>query len=66
MGCAQGGSSAGSGGNAVRYDLYRETTGNWGAVGSVATNICSMRKRDSLQGGGGLQERGMVALGGVR
>ena len=31
--------SAGSGGNAVGNDLYREMTGNRGYLGSVETNI---------------------------
>ena len=42
MGDARGRSSAGSGGNAVGDDLYRETTGNCGTVGDITTNIRSM------------------------
>ena len=39
MGDAWVGSSAGSEGNKVSDDLHRETTGNCGTVGNVATNI---------------------------
>ena len=35
----RGGSSAGSGGKSVKYDLYRETAGNCGTVGGVTTGI---------------------------
>ena len=42
MGDNQGRSSAGSVMNVVRNDLYRETTGNRGIVGGVATNIRSV------------------------
>ena len=39
VGDAQGGSSTGSGRNAVINDLYRDTAGNRGTVGGVTTNI---------------------------
>ena len=43
VGYARGGSSAGSGVNAVRDDLYMDTAGNRGTVGGVTTyirNVC--------------------------
>ena len=36
---ARGGNSVGSGGNSVVDVLHRDTTGNHGAVSSVATDI---------------------------
>ena len=39
MGDAWGRSSAGSGGNTVGNDIYRETSGNRGTVGGFTTNI---------------------------
>ena len=39
VGDARGGSSVRSGRNAVKNDIYRETEGNRGTVGSVTTDI---------------------------
>ena len=50
MGDAWGDSSAGSGCNTVRNDLYRETTGNFGTVGGVSTNIQSVCRGERLRG----------------
>ena len=43
MGDVWGGSSGGSGGNAVGDDLYRETAGNRDTVGGVTTDIRSVK-----------------------
>ena len=60
---AWGGSSTGSGGNAVGDDLYRETAGNCGKVGGVTTNIRIGCRVEGLRGGGG----GVVGrLGGAK
>ena len=56
MGDARGGSSAGSGGNTVRNDLYRETIGNRGKVGVVATDIRMCTGEKGYKGGGRSRE----------
>ena len=45
---ARGGISAGSGGNTVGDDLYRETVGNRGSFGGVTTNIRSVCRGERL------------------
>ena len=45
MGDARGGSSAGSGGNAVGSYIHRDMSDNRSTVGSVADNIRSARRR---------------------
>ena len=57
VGYARGRSSAGSGGNAVGVDLYRETEGSCGTVSAVTTNILGvcigegLRERWTQKGG---------------
>ena len=51
MGDIRGGIGAGSGGNTVVNDLYRETKGNRGTVGGVGTDIRSGCRVESLRGG---------------
>ena len=48
MGDSQGRSSAGSGGNAVGDDLYRDMAGNRGTVGGITTNIQSVFREEGL------------------
>ena len=65
MGYSRGRISAGSGGNTVGDDLYRETAGNRGTVGGVTTNILSMCRGEGLRGVW-TQEGGLVASRGDR
>ena len=58
-------SSAGSGGNAVIDDLYRETAGNRGTVGGVTTTIRSVCRVEGLLGCY-MQEVGLVTPRGKR
>ena len=48
VGDTRGGSSAGSGENAVGDDLYRETPGNRGTVGGVTANIQSVCRGEGV------------------
>ena len=50
MGYAQGGRSAEGSRNTVGDDLYRETSGNHGTVGSVTPNIRSVQGRRATKG----------------
>ena len=52
MGDARGRSSEESGGNTVGNDLYRETTGNYGTVGGVATKTSEDAREEGYKGGG--------------
>ena len=59
VGYARGRSSAGSGGNTVGNDLYRDMAGNCGTVGGVTTDIRSVCRVEGLRGGW-TQEGGLV------
>ena len=63
MGDARDGISTGSCGNTVKNDLDRETTGNRGTVGGVATYLWSVSRRKGLRRGR-KEEGGMVATRG--
>ena len=48
VGDSQGISSAGSGGNSVVVELYRETTGGGGTVGGASDDFLYLFRREGL------------------